>query len=136
MTDTDGLYYMRARYYDTSIRRFINQDVLLGNIKNDQSLNRYAYVNGQPVSNTDPFGLCDGSDTSLADWRTGLSAAWEGSQVHSAFSIAAPGIIAQVDPGAQAITNIGISRILNQLIQNPNQGFLRHITVSNNALLL
>jgi len=32
--------------------------VLLGNIQNDQSLNRYAYCNGQPVSNIDPFGLC------------------------------------------------------------------------------
>jgi hypothetical protein len=53
---------MRARYYNPDIKRFINQDVLLGNINNDQSLNRYAYCNGQPVSNTDPFGLCPDSD--------------------------------------------------------------------------
>ncbi|MGC7882165.1 RHS repeat-associated core domain-containing protein [Desulforudis sp. 1031] len=30
MTDANGLYYMRARYYDPEIRRFINKDVLVG----------------------------------------------------------------------------------------------------------
>ncbi len=29
-----------------------------GNIGNSQSLNRYCYVQGNPVSLTDPFGLC------------------------------------------------------------------------------
>ena len=29
-TDSNGLYYMRARYYNVEIKRFINQDVLLG----------------------------------------------------------------------------------------------------------
>ncbi|HZD58914.1 MAG TPA: RHS repeat-associated core domain-containing protein, partial [Anaerolineae bacterium] len=57
MTDSNGLYYMRARYYNPEIKRFINQDVLLGSIANGQSLNRYAYVNGNPVSYVDPFGL-------------------------------------------------------------------------------
>jgi RHS repeat-associated protein len=63
MTDANCLYYMRARYYDTSIRRFINQDVKLGDINNDLSLNRYAYVDGQPVSNVDPFGLCSANSS-------------------------------------------------------------------------
>ena len=27
-TDGNGLYYMRARYYNVDIKRFINQDVL------------------------------------------------------------------------------------------------------------
>ena len=49
---------MRARYYDQAIKRFINRDVLSGNIGNSQSLNRYCYVQGNPVSLTDPFGLC------------------------------------------------------------------------------
>ena len=48
---------MRARYYNTDIRRFINQDIITGSIGNSQSLNRYAYVQGNPVSYTDPFGL-------------------------------------------------------------------------------
>ena len=57
MTDSNGLYYLRARYYNPEIKRFINQDVLQGSILDGRSLNRYAYVNGNPVSLTDPFGL-------------------------------------------------------------------------------
>ena len=49
-TDRDGLYYMRARYYDQDIKRFINRDVLSGDIGNSQSLNRFCYVQGNPVS--------------------------------------------------------------------------------------
>jgi RHS repeat-associated protein len=60
MTGNNGLYYMRARYYNPQIKRFINQDVLLGNISEGQSLNRFAYVNGQPVDKVDPFGLSPG----------------------------------------------------------------------------
>ncbi|RKZ81586.1 MAG: hypothetical protein DRR19_22020 [Candidatus Parabeggiatoa sp. nov. 1] len=57
MTDASGLYYMRARYYNPEIRRFVNQDILLGSVSEGQTLNRYAYVTGQPVSLVDPFGL-------------------------------------------------------------------------------
>ena len=56
MTDSNGLYYMRARYYNPETKRFINQDVLLGSIDQGQSLNRFAYVNGSPVSAIDPLG--------------------------------------------------------------------------------
>ena len=56
MTDDNGLYYMRARYYNPDIKRFINQDILTGSITNSASLNRYSYVQGNPVSYTDPFG--------------------------------------------------------------------------------
>ncbi len=57
ITDDNSLYYMRSRYYNPQIKRFINQDILTGNIGNSQSLNRYSYVEGNPVSYTDPFGL-------------------------------------------------------------------------------
>ena len=56
-TDENGLYYMRARYYNPEIKRFINQDVLTGSIIDSPSLNRYAYVEGNPISLADPFGL-------------------------------------------------------------------------------
>ncbi|MCY9775322.1 RHS repeat-associated core domain-containing protein, partial [Paenibacillus larvae] len=64
VTDDNGLYYMRARYYNPDIKRFINRDVLTGSISVGQTLNRYAYVNGNPVSYIDPFGLSRDSDTS------------------------------------------------------------------------
>ena len=57
MTDSNGLYYMRARYYNADIKRFINQDVIEGSITNSPSLNKYAYCQGDPVSLLDPFGL-------------------------------------------------------------------------------
>ncbi|WP_353573397.1 RHS repeat-associated core domain-containing protein, partial [Candidatus Albibeggiatoa sp. nov. BB20] len=57
MTDANDLYYMRARFYSPDLRRFINQDILLGGIENGQSLNRYAYVMGDPIKYNDPFGL-------------------------------------------------------------------------------
>jgi RHS repeat-associated protein len=52
--DTETLYYYRARYYSTAQQRFISQDPigLAGGI------NTYAYVGGDPVSWTDPDGLC------------------------------------------------------------------------------
>ncbi|WP_246062974.1 polymorphic toxin-type HINT domain-containing protein [Paenibacillus ehimensis] len=57
MTDPNGLYYMRARYYQPEIKRFVNRDVLTGTISEASTLNRYAYVNGNPVSYVAPFGL-------------------------------------------------------------------------------
>ncbi|MBO5021409.1 MAG: RHS repeat-associated core domain-containing protein [Clostridia bacterium] len=57
ITDSNGLIYMRARYYSPEFRRFVNADILMGDINNSPSLNRYAYANGNPISNIDPFGL-------------------------------------------------------------------------------
>jgi RHS repeat-associated protein len=40
---------MRARYYSPDLKRFVYQDVLVGAISDSQSLNRYAYTNGNPI---------------------------------------------------------------------------------------
>ena len=57
VTEDNGLIYMRARYYSPDMRRFINADIIAGSISNAVTLNRFAYANGNPVSNIDPFGL-------------------------------------------------------------------------------
>ena len=57
VTDANGLLYMRARYYSPILMRFVNADIVAGDISNAITLNRYAYANGNPVSNVDPFGL-------------------------------------------------------------------------------
>ena len=57
-TGANGLYYMRARYYNPQIKRFINRDIIDGSITDSQSLNKYSYVQGNPVNLIDPFGLC------------------------------------------------------------------------------
>ena len=46
-----GLYYLRARYYNASLGRFTQEDV----IYND-GLNLYAYCNSNPVMYADPSG--------------------------------------------------------------------------------
>jgi len=52
-TDPNGLLYMRARYYNPLLCRFLNPDPSgFGG-----GLNQYAYANGDPVSLVDPFGL-------------------------------------------------------------------------------
>ncbi|MFB5680880.1 RHS repeat-associated core domain-containing protein [Paenibacillus terreus] len=63
MTDANGLYHMRARYYNPETKRFINRDVVTGTIADTPTLNRYAYVNGNPISYVDPFGLSRDSDS-------------------------------------------------------------------------
>ncbi len=58
LTEVTGLLYMRARYYYPNLMRFINQDIVTGDISNSNSLNRYTYVEGNPATMIDPFGLC------------------------------------------------------------------------------
>ena len=57
LTDPDGLLYMRARYYSPVLKRFLNCDIIDGSIEDSTTLNLYAYVNGNPISFVDPFGL-------------------------------------------------------------------------------
>ena len=57
LTEDTGLIYMRARYYSTALRRFVNADKVHGDITNALTLNRYAFVNGNPAVNVDPLGL-------------------------------------------------------------------------------
>ena len=61
MSDNNGLYYMRARYYSPELHRFVNQDTLLGDVASSSSLNRFGYVSGNPLSIIDPLGLEDKS---------------------------------------------------------------------------
>ncbi|MFW5438870.1 polymorphic toxin-type HINT domain-containing protein [Paenibacillus apiarius] len=53
---TTNLQYLRARWYDPSIGRFINEDTYEGNIKNPLSLNLYTYVYSNPLIHADPTG--------------------------------------------------------------------------------
>lgn len=97
-SDGNGLYYMRARYYDISIKRFVNQDVVIGHLDATSSLNRYAYCEGNPVSYLDPFGL-DRSD--FQDWHDNLSSA--------SYILTAIGIVFPVTEPVVIVINIAVN---------------------------
>ena len=80
VSQTTGLYYYGARWYDPSIGRFISQDPFAGSRSNPQSLNPYIYVEDSPTGATDPTGM-DGC--SIFSWvcsqvSSGASTAWNG----------------------------------------------------------
>jgi RHS repeat-associated protein len=53
MTEPNGFYYMRARYYDPDVGRFISEDPI--GFKGGD-VNLYAYVQNNPVNFVDPSG--------------------------------------------------------------------------------
>jgi len=57
MTDANGLVYLRARYYDPNVGVFASLDPFEGVLCSPMSINGYAYVEGNPVMNSDPYGL-------------------------------------------------------------------------------
>ncbi|WP_159888322.1 RHS repeat domain-containing protein [Paenibacillus puerhi] len=64
------LQYLRARWYDPSMHRFINEDTYEGDIKNPLTLNLYTYVHNNPLRYTDPSGnqVCDfGAENSVCE---------------------------------------------------------------------
>ncbi|WP_245863938.1 RHS repeat-associated core domain-containing protein [Paenibacillus donghaensis] len=61
-----GLYYLRARYYDPSMGRFLNEDTVEGQINNPLTQNLYTYVYNNPLIFSDPTGHW-GQQCSLGD---------------------------------------------------------------------
>ncbi|MEA2635502.1 MAG: hypothetical protein QOH92_2269 [Chloroflexota bacterium] len=59
-----GWYYLRSRYYDDATGQFISRDPLTGTTRQP-----YSYVSGNPLSATDPSGLC------WPDWACHAAAA-------------------------------------------------------------
>nr|WP_240903876.1 S8 family serine peptidase [Chengkuizengella sediminis] len=54
--EESGLTYLRARYYDPTMGRFITEDTYEGTISNPLSMNLYTYVHNNPLIYTDPSG--------------------------------------------------------------------------------
>ncbi|NBI31244.1 RHS repeat-associated core domain-containing protein, partial [Chengkuizengella marina] len=54
--EESGLIYLRARYYDPSMGRFITEDTYEGTISNPLSMNLYTYVHNNPLIYNDPSG--------------------------------------------------------------------------------
>jgi RHS repeat-associated protein len=52
-----GLYYLKARYMNPTLGRFVSRDSFSGNLSNPQSLYPYTYADLDPVDKSDPTGL-------------------------------------------------------------------------------
>lgn len=52
-----GLIYLRNRYYDPEIGRFISKDPCFGKVNRPATLNPYCYVENNPINFIDPLGF-------------------------------------------------------------------------------
>lgn len=70
---TTGLQYLRARWYDPSLGRFVSEDAYEGQINNPLTQNLYTYTANNPLKYTDPSGHC------FTDWlgKKYCTAAWD-----------------------------------------------------------
>jgi RHS repeat-associated protein len=53
-----ALLYLRARYYEPAIGRFVSKDPWQGDSSRPQTFNSYGYVGGNPINLADPSGRC------------------------------------------------------------------------------
>ena len=51
-----GTVYLRARFYEPAMNRFSQKDIVRGSITAPNSLNRYTYVQNDPINFIDPSG--------------------------------------------------------------------------------
>ena len=54
--ENTGLYYLNARYYDSSDGEFLSQDTYRGTETDKDTWNLYAYCSGNPINYVDPSG--------------------------------------------------------------------------------
>jgi RHS repeat-associated protein len=60
MRDASGFTYLRARYVNTDVGRFISRDTWGGNQDSPLTLNGWNYVEGNPINYRDASGHCSG----------------------------------------------------------------------------
>lgn len=63
--EVTGLIFLRSRYYDPGLGRFLSMDPHPGFLHNPQTLNPYVYVHNDPVNYVDPLGTCEDSRSLL-----------------------------------------------------------------------
>ncbi|MFZ5875106.1 MAG: RHS repeat domain-containing protein [Nitrospirota bacterium] len=105
--DNTQLYYYGARYYDSSIGRFISPDAIVPSMEVPQTLNRYSYVSNNPLRYRDPSGKFE------VDFHLYLVAFLA---YHAGFSPAGARILGQESQGID--TFIGTNPLVNGLNQS------------------
>ncbi len=126
-TDPNGLLYMRARYYNPYISRFLNPDPA----GFSGGLNFYAFCNGNPISETDPFGLCADQP-----WQNQLGG-WVGNQLQTAQNFYSQNLPwAAAGTLNTAISIVGGVGLIPQAVGNVGTGsgtFAGNPTLANSA---
>jgi RHS repeat-associated protein len=105
---TGGFTYLRNRWYDPQSGRFLTQDPigLAGGV------NLYAYAGNNPVSFSDPFGLCTPPDSPACQFITGVAgrvAPLE--RVVPAFALAEAAVLAPMAAGLAGGVGAGATEI-------------------------
>ena len=107
-----GLEYRRNRYYDPKSGRFTQEDPIgLGG-----GLNLYGFGGGDPVNNSDPFGLCPmcvGAAAGVAEGfliakLTGQEYTWKDAAVDAALGAAGAGLIEKLNDLRKAERGLGV----------------------------
>jgi RHS repeat-associated protein len=113
MAEPNGLYYMRARYYDPSIGRFISEDP---SGFGGGDVNLYAYVQNNPVIFIDPFGLERSSSFSrminsipIPDVRIGIDSPVGGATMTLPFSTGGQITATQTKPSWNIPIGLGMN---------------------------
>jgi len=73
--DTTNYYNLRARYYDSKLGRFVSRDPFAGTTTSPLSLNRYSYVENNPVNRVDHSGLCSSKILQSMESQTSAASA-------------------------------------------------------------
>lgn len=69
--EASGLYYLRARYYNPALGRFLTSDRFEGRLEDPSALHKYVYVQNNPVNMTDPLGLYGAEEGTAAHQSLG-----------------------------------------------------------------
>ena len=77
--DTEtGFYYLQSRYYDPTIRRFLNTDSVFNNDDSILGANLYVYCYNSPLGAIDPSGL-------QPQWSQAITSAAKGTHAYKVF---------------------------------------------------
>ena len=101
-----GLVHMGARDYDPSTGRFLQEDPIMGELSQPQTLHPFTYVGNNPIIRTDPLGLSWRESPGLVwDW---FSESGEGSRYYGQ----------QAPSTRELMMSRGISKIRQDFINN------------------
>lgn len=116
--DESGLIFLRARYYDPEIGRFISKDPFRGYETDAQSLNPYPYVKNNPTNLVDPEGLW------YANVNFSVGIFWTG--ITFGIQVSDKGIY--VYGGAGAVTSAEAGLSLTYSPDNPSEGISTNVS--------